>query len=216
MSDTILVIHGAGEGFSDKESSSSIAKLLNVPVDKIKLFDYSQYLNTIIWPRIFLFPITMWAKHNLFADQVGDITAWVGSGGAREKLASTFLKTIHLERPKYIIAHSLGTVIAYQALVKDNKFKGVQGLSYNPIFIGAGSPLHLLTFRQLGGFNRDHESYISSNSFFVQGKKDPITKWGKNPWKFLDNNINNLMVHTPPLTHSLENYLAYISKEIAI
>jgi hypothetical protein len=143
MSDSILVVHGVGSGFKKKTYKSDISKLLNVSDDRVRLFDYSAYLDTIKWPRYVLLPVTMWAKHNAFSDQVGDVTAWIGSGGAREKIVSTLLSTILHERPKYIIAHSLGSVITYQALLKDLKFKGAPQLDYNPIFIGLGSPLHL-------------------------------------------------------------------------
>lgn len=216
MNDTILIIHGVGNGFNNIVSVEDISKVLKVSPERIKLFDYAKYLDSILWPRYTLFPITMWAKKNRFADQVGDVTAWIGSGGAREKLASTFLKTILHEKPKYIIAHSLGSVIAYQALLKDDRFTGTPSLDYNPIYIGLGSPLHLWTLRQLGGFSREHNTHLSENSIFIQGKNDPVAKWGKNPWKFLDNNVNNLGVFTPDLDHDLIGYLNCMATELNV
>jgi hypothetical protein len=214
--DNILIIHGIGSGFRGNLTTDHISKLLNVSPERIKLFDYSKYLDSVVWPRYTLFPVTMWAEKNKFSDQVGDVTAWIGSGGAREKISSTFLKTVLYEKPKYIISHSLGSVIAYQALVKDSRFIGVPQLAYSPTYIGLGSPLHLWTLRQLAGIAFDHDTHMNENSFFIQGKKDPVTKWGKNPWKFLDNNINNLSVYTPNLGHDLTSYLKYIAEEIKL
>lgn len=216
MDDGILLIHGVGSGFSNTLTPHDISKVLKVNPGRIRLFDYAKYLDSIVWPRYALFPITMWAKKNKFADEIGDVTAWIGSGGAREKIASAFLKTVLHERVKHIIAHSLGSVIAYQALLKDDRFVGVPNLDYKPTYIGLGSPLHLWTFRKLGGFSGDHNTYINEDSIFIQGKKDSITKWGKNPWKFLDNNVNNLNVFTPNVDHDLMGYLKYIAEEIKI
>jgi hypothetical protein len=214
--DTVLIVHGVGEGFSTEVTVDAISKVLKIDHNRIRLFDYAKYLDSIIWPRYTLFPITMWAKKNKFADQVGDVTAWVGSGGARERIVSNLLKTILYEKPKYIVAHSLGSVIGYQALLKCNDFKGVPELDYNPIYVGLGSPLHLWTLRQLSGLNNEHNTHISENSVFIQGKKDPIAKWGKNPWKFLDNNVNNLGVLTPNIDHDLIGYLNYIAEEVKL
>ncbi len=216
MNDSILIIHGVGCGFKNKLTAEQVSKVLKVAPERIKMFDYAKYLDSVVWPRFTLFPVTMWASKNQFADQVGDVVAWIGSGGAREKLASTFLKTILHEKPKYIVAHSLGSVIAYQALLKDNGFEGAPSLDYSPTYVGLGSPLHLWTLRQLAGFSGDHNTHISENSIFIQGKKDPVAKWGKNPWKFLDNNVNNLGVFTPDVDHDLMGYLEYIAEEIKI
>ena len=216
MSESILVVHGVGSGFKKETSKSDIAKLLNVSEDRVTLFDYSAYLDSIRWPRYVLFPVTVWARHNAFSDQVGDVTAWIGSGGAREKIVSNLLKTILHHKPKYIVAHSLGSVIAYQSLLKDLSFKGVPQLDYKPVFIGLGSPLHLWTLRQLSGLNKDHETHINNDSVFFQGRRDAITGFGKNPWKFLDNNINNLNVYNPMLAHDLNKYLITVSKEVRL
>ena len=170
----VLVLHGIGPGFEGTDAAE-VAYRLGVPVQRVELYDYAAYLDGVRWPRAlpslfgFLPVLPGPIRIDGWADRKGDVAAYFAAPGKREELAGKLSLDIYArahrlgDRPLTIVAHSLGSVVAWD--------RNAYGLT-PPRLILLGSPLAMRPVRWF--IRHDRPRPLAGAVDVVAGRFDPV------------------------------------------
>jgi hypothetical protein len=186
----MVMVHGVGDGFSDADRAQ-IGRLL--APDKVVFFNYAPYLDAKRWPRVFASPLRFAGPLRAFGDEAGDVLAYLASPSVRADISHGLAQVIRDNKANVVVAHSLGTCIAVDALDESDMVAQLTA-KQNPVnlLIGLGSPLWMWTMHKAAGGHRTLPIVIN----WVQGILDPVAGFGRSP------RVAG-RVHRPPITHDL-------------
>lgn len=150
-----VVIHGIGRDAAFAQADIDFyAKRLHISPDRLLLFDYGAALDAPSAFRGVLEKLLWRAVYNDIGDKVADIATYFASPSGGEivaTFANTLLGLLLQERPITVVAHSLGTVVAWQAcqlLHQIESMHGQQPLApLNLILMGSPMAMRLVRFR---------------------------------------------------------------------
>lgn len=192
----VLLIHGIGDDKSFSVSDwSAYAKVLNIAPERLLLYDYGRDLDRPGPVRYALEKLFFWSTRAGIGDKLADLTGYFGSKNDKaiaERFAF-YIQRYALARPEpiTIIAHSLGTVVTWQAL-KLLDYRGYQP----PRVVFLGSPLAMRTVRFRAGWEAPQMHLVAN----IAGRLDPVCLFGKR-WSHGGKHF------APVLGHDLTLYL---------
>lgn len=165
MPKKVLLVHGVHNGNGYDYSREAMAKALEIKPEELILFEWAHLLDNSALDvrRLGLKLALNWAKWGDFAD---DVISYLLDSATRKRCIRNLQETVKALEPDVVIAHSLGSVLACQALPTA------------PRLIMVGSPLWFSPLRWLLKLDDGLYSY-SLDRVTISGKLDPITGFGK-------------------------------------
>ena len=187
---TIVMVHGVGDGFSDADRAEIGERLAP---DKVVFFNYAPFLDAKRWPRVFASPLRFAGPLRAFGDEAGDVLAYVASPSVRADISHGLAQVIRDNKANIVVAHSLGTCIAVDALDESDMVAQLTAKQHSVnLLVGLGSPLWMWTMHKAAGGHGTLPVVIN----WVQGILDPVAGFGRSP------RVAG-RVHRPPVTHDL-------------
>jgi hypothetical protein len=200
----VLLVHGVGDGFP-AEVQEAFKAVLGDKYD-LHFFDYAAVLDKVRWPRflpVLFLPLARLLRADKRVDEVGDVKAWLYAPGVRTAITWQLRECLTEQSYDIVIAHSLGTLILWEALRKYDGVKGGSQPSFRPQVFLVGSPLALGSMRWFLRYRPDEELLADTkSSYVVAGTRDIITMNGRVDWR--PKGWNSLVVRNG---HDLLEYL---------
>ena len=208
----VLLVHGVGSGFTE-EAWLELLEAGNFDPATTDQFDYATVLDDAGWvvrlTSKLLWPIAAAFRRTKHVDEVGDVQAWLVSPGVRSRIAGVLRGVILTGGYDVVVAHSLGTLMTWEAISCDVRFRRNARPYKDPIVIFCGSPLGLATVRGFLAYKKNEPTFAALGSEVISGLRDPVVKFGKDDW------IPKGWVRTcAPIKHEFTEYLRYVSKSL--
>ena len=208
----VLLVHGVGSGFTEEAWTELLAAGDFDPATTDQ-FDYATVLDDAGWfvrlASKLIWPIAAAFRQTSRVDEVGDVQTWLVSPGVRSKIAGVLRGVILTGGYDVIVAHSLGTLMTWEAISCDVRFRRNARPYKDPIVIFCGSPLGLGTVRAFLQYKKNEPTFAALGSEVISGIRDPIGKFGKDKWE--PEGWTRTYV---PIGHSFTSYLRYVSKSL--
>jgi len=164
----VLLVHGVHSGNGYDHDKTVMAEALGVEPKELILFKWAQLLDqsALDLRRLGLKLALGWAR---WGDFVDDIVSYLLDSATRKRCIRNLQETVRALEPDVVIAHSLGSVLACQAL---------RGLPNTPRLVMVGSPLWFRPLRWLLKLD-DGLPDRGPNQMVISGKLDPVSGFGK-------------------------------------
>lgn len=200
--DTML-IHGIGEGFKP-HTRQTLAEALGKAVADVHLHEYEDLLSES-WATRILHPPSWLRWARMWDERLEDIVAYFLDFAVKERCINRLAYVLKITQPDHIIAHSLGSVVLFQAmheLYRTHK----QPFDIPPRVTIIGSPMAYWIVRFLMG--KDARELPESELTVVSGILDPIAKHGRH-W-----NHGGEHLAAPGLGHDILTYLQLVRRTL--
>ena len=186
----VLLVHGVHSGNGYDHDKAVMAEALGVEPEELILFKWAHLLDqsALDLRRLGLKLALGWAR---WGDFIDDVISYLLDSATRKRCIMELQEAIKTLKPDVIIAHSLGSVLASQALC---------GLPTAPKVIVIGSPLWFSPLRWLLKLNEGLSAF-SVDRVVVSGVLDPVSGFGKT--------FGYGRFEKPWLNHDLLGYLNY-------
>lgn len=192
----VLVTHGIGNRNTLPQVKQKYAQLMKEKPEDVHFTFYANILNSSNWDKSKRGNLLKWFwKLDMWEDRVDDVLAFFLDEDTRNNVISTIQTDLLVHRPKYIVAHSLGSVAVLMAL----KQAGIKAIPM-PTLILCGSPMAMLTVRWFVG---DLKSVHAKDIYALSGEEDPVAKFGKSQWH--PNRVTHISL--PNQGHDFDKYL---------